>query len=128
MNAGTDRNSLLLAGLPASGKTTFLAALWHVVHSREIESSMQLGQHFDGPRAYIMGRHQEWLGYTKVRHTRVTESVEKIQLSLEDPKSGEAVRLLIPDIGGETYSTQLMHRRYTHEFWLLARNRPANLT
>ena len=33
----------LLVGLPESGKTTFLAALWHIIASGDVNESLVLG-------------------------------------------------------------------------------------
>ena len=36
-----NQRSVVIIGLPASGKTTFLAALWHLVTAREVPTVMQ---------------------------------------------------------------------------------------
>ena len=35
------QQSIVVLGLPGSGKTTFLAALWHLVFSRETETKLR---------------------------------------------------------------------------------------
>ena len=42
----------LMAGLPGTGKTTFLAALWHVAKSHEVEGSMRLEKR-EGDQEYL---------------------------------------------------------------------------
>jgi hypothetical protein len=38
-----NKKNILICGLPASGKTTFIAALWYLLSNREISTALKLG-------------------------------------------------------------------------------------
>ena len=49
----------LMVGLPGTGKTTFLAALWHVAKSHEVPGSMRLERR-EGDQEYLNWIADEW--------------------------------------------------------------------
>src|SRR5258708_2938371 len=49
----------LMAGLPETGKTTFLAALWHVAKSHEVSGSMRLERR-EGDQEYLNNIANAW--------------------------------------------------------------------
>ena len=112
---GTDTNEtrLLLLGLPKTGKTTFLAALWHVVESPEVEGSWKLIDLFEGNRDYIERRRQEWLSYREVKRT--SPNGNAINLTLKTRQSTVA-RIEVPDLSGETFRAQFEDRELSRDF------------
>jgi hypothetical protein len=105
----------MLAGLPGSGKTSFLVALWHVVESEEVPNSLVLKAFFEGDREYIQKARERWLRYEPVvRNT--TDASGPIQFSLSERGGEGDLRLTIPDLAGETFRQQFLERTWSEEF------------
>jgi GTPase SAR1 family protein len=110
---------ILVVGLPSAGKTTFLAALWHVLHSEEIPEALRLSS-LSGDAEYLNAIKDEWIQYAPV--TRTSQQAERtIQMNLLDPASKVECELTIPDLSGETYRHQWTDRIWTDAFEKLAR-------
>lgn len=103
----------MLLGLPSTGKTTFLAALWEVVSASE-RSGLRLQHLYEGDRSHITARHEEWLACKPVRRT--TADQDPISLSLRRTYDARTLRLTIPDMSGETYRLQFEQRRWGSDF------------
>ena len=58
----------LVVGLPRTGKTSFIAALGHVVESGEVPNSLQLVD-LGNVRDRVNAISKEWLGYREVDRT-----------------------------------------------------------
>ena len=100
--------SLLFIGLPGSGKTTFLAALWHVLTDRSGSTRLKLTR-LSGDRTYLNQITKEWRECSQVPRTNLqTEQV--VVLHLEGDGYG-AFDLSIPDLAGEAFRQQLTDRR-----------------
>lgn len=109
---------ILVVGLPSAGKTTFLAALWHVLHSEEIPGALRLSS-LSGDAEYLNSIKDEWIQYAPV--TRTSQQAERMtQINLIDPSSKSQCELVIPDLSGETYRHQWTERVWTEAFEKLA--------
>ena len=99
--------NLLFMGLPGSGKTTFLAALWHVLDDRSSETSLKLkGLSVD--RTYLHQITADWQACSQVQRTKL-EPEELVVLSLT---SGDTeFDLTVPDFSGEAFEQQLVDRK-----------------
>lgn len=108
--------NLLFIGLPGSGKTTFLAALWHVLNDRSSATSLRLTK-LSGDRTYLNQITKEWRECSQVPRTNLqTEQVVVLHL---DGDGFGAFDLSIPDLAGEAFKQQLSDRRisrYHDEF------------
>lgn len=122
---GKVNRQILVVGLPSAGKTTFLAALWHVLHSEEIPEALRLSS-LSGDAEYLNAIKDEWIQYAPV--TRTSQQSERtIQMSLLDPVSKAQCELTIPDLSGETYRHQWTDRLWTDAFEKLAKDASALL-
>ena len=92
----------LMVGLPRAGKTTFLAALWHVVRSDEIPDSLRLDR-LEGDQEYLNLIAGQWSRCEELERTSGDEI--KVDIRLRDPANGQLVRLRIPDMSGELYES-----------------------
>jgi len=100
--------NLLFIGLPGSGKTTFLAALWHVLTDRSSATSLKLTK-LSGDRTYLNQITKEWRECSQVPRTNLqTEQVVVLHL---DGDGFGAFDLSIPDLAGEAFKQQLTDRR-----------------
>lgn len=99
---------LLFMGLPSSGKTTFLAALWHVLSQRGDKTSLKLSQ-TTGERTYLNRIEKEWCDCKLVPRTN-TQTDEVVVLHLQTMAKGQ-FDLVIPDLSGEAFEQVLADRR-----------------
>lgn len=93
--------SVVIMGLPASGKTTFLGALWHLVTSREVETILRFHNLLSGEVAHLNAVAARW------REARVQERTavggnKLVSMNLLD-KTDTTARVTFPDVAGEAY-------------------------
>ena len=98
-----------MLGLRGSGKTTYLAALWHYLESGEIKDRLVVPQ-LQPDRNYLNGIRNSWLalkplGRTSLR-TRATVSMQ-----LKDRVVGTEISITLPDLSGETFRLQWFTRK-----------------
>jgi energy-coupling factor transporter ATP-binding protein EcfA2 len=99
---------VLLIGLPGSGKTTFLAALWHVLEERSSTTSLKLtGLSVD--RTYLNQIAEEWRACSQVQRTNL-QTEEMVVLHVDGDELG-AFDLTVPDLSGEAFEQQLTERK-----------------
>lgn len=110
---------LLVIGLPETGKTTFLAALWHVVASKEVPGSLQLIK-LEGERKHLNKIRRDWLQCKTVART-VQTTEQLVYMRLGVPSGSETVELIFPDMSGESFRRQWLERKWTKEYDDLAR-------
>lgn len=102
---------LLFMGLPGSGKTTFLAALWHVLDQRSSETRLRLtGLSVD--RTYLHQITADWQKCSQVQRTKL-EHEQVVSLSLASGTT--EFELTVPDLSGEGFEQQLRDRKITVE-------------
>jgi len=98
---------LLFMGLPGSGKTTFLAALWHVLDERSSETRLKLkGLSVD--RTYLHQITADWQKCSQVQRTKL-EHEQVVNLSLASGTT--EFELTVPDLSGEGFEQQLRDRK-----------------
>lgn len=106
--------AILLVGLPKAGKTSFVAALWHVVKSEEIDDSLRLSV-LGGDDTYLNQIRDEWLDYIEV--VRTTQQNEAIPtMHLVDKTGTLRCALSVPDLSGETYLSHWTDREWSDKF------------
>ena len=97
-----DNFQCLMVGLPRTGKTTFLAALWHVVRSDEVSDSLRLDR-LEGDQEYLNLIAAQWLKCKALERTSGDQI--KVDIRLRDPATGYLAWLRIPDMSGELYES-----------------------
>jgi hypothetical protein len=105
-------------GLPAAGKTTFLAALWHVAESEEVPSSLILEKLSDDAK-HLNQIKGAWLQYSKVGRTN-PNSEQIVSMLLRDRDGARMGEIVFPDLSGETFRRQWTDRCWTAEYASLA--------
>lgn len=104
---------LLLMGLPESGKTTFLAALWHLVESTEVDSTLRATT-LPADATYLNQIREAWLHCHKM--PRTTQSpIPQVTMDLVTMDDQE-ITLVVPDLSGESYRSQWTDRKCTPEY------------
>lgn len=104
----------LLIGLPETGKTTFLAALWAVVDSEEVPNSLKL-EGLDGDRTYLNKIRGDWECCNQMGRT-LPGSEEIVSMKLIDELSGQVIEIHFPDLSGELFRDQWEQRRWTKAY------------
>ena len=74
-------SSIVVCGLPGSGKTTFLAALWHLVQSKEANTVLTLESLVYGQYEYVNAIRERWLKGRQ--QTRTVGDVRKVGIDLK---------------------------------------------
>lgn len=93
--------SVVVLGLPESGKTTFLAALWHLVTEREIDTKLKFVTLRAGNATHLNQIAALWRRAKKQERTTVAgDRVVSISLKADDR---EVDVVSFPDVAGETF-------------------------
>ena len=110
----------LLVGLPASGKTTFIAALWHVIASQEVEGALAL-EILDVPTDHLNELRGRWLRFEET--FRTSSNAEKIaMIKIRAREGNPTTEIIIPDLAGESIQRGLIERRWAANFAELVRD------
>lgn len=100
--------SLLSVGLPKSGKTTYLAALWHVLEDQSSATKLKLHR-LSGDRTYLNLIVEAWRACLPVPRTTL-QTDETVALHLGGDGFKEFT-LSVPDLSGEAFDQQIEHRK-----------------
>ena len=101
--------NFVIMGLPASGKTTFLAALWHLVEAGEVSCRLKLDR-YEGDLAYLNKIGEAWRTFKKVPRTSQVGD-QDVVIHLVDSDSKATASAFFPDLAGETFDGQVEARR-----------------
>jgi hypothetical protein len=104
----------MVFGFQGSGKTTFAAALWHLVDSEEISTALVKGKHA-GDFGYLEEISQAWSEGYEVDRTK-SQQVENIRVNLMHAPSGSEVTLEFDDLSGETFEKAFSTRLCPEKF------------
>jgi hypothetical protein len=105
-------------GLPKSGKTTFLAALWHLITADEVDTGL-VCRSTRGDGAYLTEIADCWRRCLPMERTR-SLSAAYLELELSNPAADREFDLSFPDVAGESFHEQLLTRQLDskHATWL----------
>src|SRR5260370_32736381 len=110
----------MVFGFQDSGKTTFAAALWHLVDSEEIPTALIKGKHA-GDFSYLEEMSQSWSEGYEVDRTK-SQQVENIRVNLVHVPTGSEVTLEFDDLSGETFEKAFSTRLCPEKFVELVTN------
>jgi len=111
---------LLLIGLRGSGKTSFLAALWHLIEAGELPTAL-IASELQPDREHLNRIRESWLKFEPVGRTSL-RSQEVTSLVLRDAATGTAIDISLPDLSGELFRLQWATRKATQFYADLAVN------
>jgi len=95
-------NSVVICGLPASGKTTFLAALWYIVFERRAaDARLKFDSLKDADFSHLNAIMRRWQHAKEQIHTEIT-SAKIVSMNLKDD-AGRRIRMTFPDLSGESF-------------------------
>lgn len=105
--------AIVAMGLPESGKTTFLAALWHLLTNNKVRARLSLNRLTAEEASYLRTIASLWTQAKK--QDRTFHSGNKtVKLSLRS-QGDELFDLTFPDIAGEAFSQMWEMRECTNE-------------
>jgi hypothetical protein len=104
-------NRFVMIGLPATGKTSFLAALWYLVQHAQVERRLEI-EHLEGDIKYLNQIADLWLTFEVVPRT-TTSSERTVSMVLKDTTTNKTFTLTVPDLSGESFVLQLIGRHFT---------------
>lgn len=103
-----------IIGLPRSGKTTFLAALWHLLNASEIPSKFVLDK-LVGDHTHLNTIVEAWRRCEEVPRTSMAAEA-KVSIHVKEASSGKQAVLHFPDLSGESFERQLSTRLCTPDY------------
>ncbi|UPK12182.1 hypothetical protein IVA93_02865 [Bradyrhizobium sp. 155] len=109
MMAAIVEPNVSIVGLPGSGKTTFLAALWHLIQSDEIATRLRFASMSNEDYAYLNQIVKLWRRATEQGRTQIA-GMKSISMNLVDA-ADRAIRVTFPDVPGEDYRTMWEDRK-----------------
>jgi hypothetical protein len=105
------KKSVVALGLPESGKTTFLAALWHLITNLKVRVRLSLVLLAADEATYLRAISARWAQAKK--QDRTFQSGNKTVTLTLKPEDGEVFDLTFPDIAGEAFSQMWEMRECT---------------
>lgn len=99
--SGKYQVSISIIGLPGSGKTTFLAALWELVNERRVTKVLAFDSIGDNDHSYLRKIVTVWRKATEQARTRLT-GLSAVKMNLKDA-AGKVVQVAMPDAPGEDF-------------------------
>jgi hypothetical protein len=104
----------MVFGFHGSGKSTYAAALWHLLDSRELQTALEKGKH-SGDFRYLEEIAQSWSEGWEVERTK-SDQVEDIAINLRHPQSATDLTLEFTDLPGERFEAAFASRLCSTEF------------
>ncbi|AVV80801.1 TRAFAC clade GTPase domain-containing protein [Leptospira santarosai] len=101
-------------GLPNSGKTTFLAALWHLVAAGEVDSNLKLDR-LVGDNKYLNEVVEHWRRCQKVPRTSQLAENEML-IHFHQEKRDRKIALGFSDLSGEAFDSQVSKRKINNSY------------
>jgi len=105
--------SIVIIGLPESGKTTFLAALWHLVTARDMDTTLKFASLGNGDRAHLNEVAARWRD-AKEQDRTATGGNRLVSMNLKDAQEAQ-VHITFPDTAGEAYGRMWEERECDEE-------------
>jgi hypothetical protein len=118
------KQQLFVVGLPGAGKTTYLAALWHVVESSEVQSALRLVK-LQGDATYLNQVRSLWVDAKRLERTKLSEQAN-LHMLLESADDSSC-ELWIPDLSGEAFEVQWTDRVASKEYCSYVRDSEGGL-
>lgn len=112
--------NLLMVGLKGSGKTSYLAALWHFLEASEIPGRLSTPE-LQPDREYLNSIRTKWLAGQQVGRTPA-RGTHSVVLPVRDLQTGSDARIELPDLSGETFLMQWATRKATASYAKFATN------
>jgi Double-GTPase 1 len=94
-------NRILVAGMPNSGKSTYIGALRHIMIAQEIPSALEITG-LSADEAHLNKLEQDWLDGKKIPRTK-SSTETWVELKIKDKETAKEGTLSLPDLRGESF-------------------------
>lgn len=116
-----NQQNVVVLGLPSSGKTTYLAALWHLITANEVNVRLKLVHLRGKGNEHLHLLVDRWLcAKTQERTTEVKSRT--VTMTLKE-KTGDEFELHFPDMAGESFQRMWERRECDHSVAAQLRSR-----
>jgi len=96
-------HNCFIMGYPAAGKTTFLAALFHVVFNARNSADSPVYLNNMGKSEYLSSLNKDWVNAKQLNRTVLENEKLNISIELKHKKRDIIFTLNFPDLSGETF-------------------------
>lgn len=114
--------NISIIGLPASGKTTYIAALWALMLNNSAHCSLRLHSLKSGNQQYLNKISEAWLSFSEIGRTFLAKDVGEVVMNLQYRDSQEVAVLNIPDFYGELFDAHFKDREWTEDYFDLMKS------
>ncbi|MCP1442494.1 hypothetical protein J3D54_001626 [Pseudomonas sp. GGS8] len=111
-----------IVGLPGSGKTTFLAALWHMVREAGSKTALSFDRLSNGNYEHLNNLAKRWRAGNIQQRTQLS-GAKDVSMQLKNG-GGQKVEVSFPDLPGEDFS-RMWERRDLDKGTLVTLRAPA---
>jgi Double-GTPase 1 len=91
----------LIAGMPESGKSTYIGALRHVLVAKQVDTELEMNV-LAGEEKHLNLLEDKWLALEEMERTK-TSNEAWVEINLRDRSTGEESLVTIPDLRGENF-------------------------
>jgi len=106
--------SFLLIGLRGSGKTTFLAAVWHLLEAQEIPTALFIPR-LQPDREHLNKIRGDWMRLQPAIRTSMGD-MQTVSMTVEDRERKTNASIVIPDFSGEVFRMQWEEREVMQNY------------
>lgn len=110
-----NNKTILFSGLPNSGKTTFIAALWYYLFYSSGQAEYSFDTLENSEQEYLNAISLKWASCEDVIRTNPTK-LEDISISIKKNGTDDKLMLNVPDINGERFNGQFEFRQWEQDF------------
>lgn len=107
---------ILVSGLPGTGKTTFIAALWCYVKSNTTAKTLAVNSLAGVEHEYLNSIANDYMAYEIPGRSLQNTHYEKVVMPLKKISDSQPVTLEIPDIAGEKFRDHFDMREWSKEY------------
>lgn len=108
-------NNVAIIGLPATGKTTYIAALWYLMMSHSQHCSLEIDSLEEGNQEYLNELSNKWASFGDLGRTMLAD-VGDVIMNLKFVESESTLTLNIPDYYGEIFDEHFRDREWSLEY------------
>lgn len=106
---------VIAAGMPASGKSTFIAALTHLLTAEQVPTELRLAK-LSEDEGHLSRLEEAWLAAAKLDRTKKS-SEQWVSFLVADTQTKAESELLVPDLRGELFAQPATVGRCQRRLW-----------
>ncbi len=107
--------TILFSGLPGSGKTTYIAALWYFLFESSEKTKYQIGSLENLELEHLNTLSLRWASCEPVLRTNQHKIID-VSIEFTEKEYKKTTVLKVPDISGESFKAQFLEREWGEDF------------